>query len=139
MGVAGLFAAAMVDSWTVVRWAGGRGLAEGAWRDPVFGHPLTFYFFDVPFYGVVLRFAMGLSLLAGMLHWLTTRGWTLRAQMPDWTNAQGTSVDLSSLELGGALRNTFSRSLIGVSSGPFGLAAPGWTGMTCCWRTTGHW
>jgi uncharacterized membrane protein (UPF0182 family) len=114
MALAGLFAAATVDSWTVVRWAGGRGLAEGAWRDPVFGHPLTFYFFELPFYGVLLRFAMGLSLLAGMLHWLTSRGWTLRAQAPDWTNAEGTAVDLSSLELGGALRNTFSRTLIGV-------------------------
>src|SRR5262249_233697 len=47
-----LIAAASVDTWTVVRFAGSRGFpaATTGWRDAVFGKPLSFYLFDLPFF-----------------------------------------------------------------------------------------
>src|SRR5438132_7170155 len=44
---------ATVDGWTVARYFGGRGL-ESAWRDPVFARPLAFYFFELPFYNMLI-------------------------------------------------------------------------------------
>ncbi|GIU74053.1 MAG: UPF0182 protein [Bryobacteraceae bacterium] len=72
-------AAATVDGWTIVRWAGSRG-APGGWQDPVFGHPLSFYFFDVPFYRVLLRFVLGTSLAAALVFWAAARFWELRSR-----------------------------------------------------------
>ncbi|MCX7603111.1 MAG: UPF0182 family protein, partial [Bryobacteraceae bacterium] len=71
-----LLAAVTVDGWTIVRWAGSRG-APGGWTDPVFGHPLSFYFFDLPFYRVLLRFVLGTSLLAVLIYWATARFWRM--------------------------------------------------------------
>src|SRR5215468_5601002 len=47
-----LIAASSVDTWTVVRFAGSRGLPAAAttWHDAVFQKPLSFYLFDLPFY-----------------------------------------------------------------------------------------
>src|SRR5579872_5934079 len=44
-----LIAASSFDNWTAVRFIGSHGLpAEAtAWRDPVFGSPLSFYLFDL--------------------------------------------------------------------------------------------
>ena len=46
-----------IDTWTVVRYFGGRSLAANPteWHDPVFGQPLAFYLFDLPFYSLLLR------------------------------------------------------------------------------------
>ena len=50
-----LISAASIDTWTVVRFAGSRGLpaAATAWHDAVFDKPLSFYLFDLPFYGML--------------------------------------------------------------------------------------
>lgn len=79
--LAGFLAVATVDGWTIVRWAGSRG-APGGWTDPVFGNPLSFYFFDLPFYRVLLRFLLGTSLAAGLVFWAAARFWQLRT--PVW-------------------------------------------------------
>ena len=52
-----LIAAGSIDTWTVVRFAGSRGLpaAATAWHDAVFGQPLSFYLFDLPFYSDAAR------------------------------------------------------------------------------------
>jgi len=46
-----LVAAGSIETWTVVRYIGARGMpAEAsAWRDSVFNLPLKFYLFDLPF------------------------------------------------------------------------------------------
>ena len=54
-------AAASIDNWTVVRFAGSRGLqaaAAGA-TDAVFQKPLSFYLFDLPFYDLLRGYAAG--------------------------------------------------------------------------------
>lgn len=81
LGIGTLLAMATVDSWTVVRFAGSRGLPAGSYQDPVFGQPLGFYFFDLPFYRILLRFLLGLSLLSALVFWLTSRFWELRSMM----------------------------------------------------------
>jgi hypothetical protein len=47
-----MIAASSIDTWTVVRFAGSRGLPRRRppWHDAVFHQPLSFYLFDLPFY-----------------------------------------------------------------------------------------
>src|SRR5689334_21869758 len=68
---------AAVDSWTIVRYMGARSLpAESAgWHDPVFGHPLAFYFFDLPFYSDLLNLLLALTFITAVIYWLTDRIW----------------------------------------------------------------
>ena len=48
LGVAWIIASMCIDTWTVVRYAGSRGLpaAATAWHDSIFSQPLSFYLFD---------------------------------------------------------------------------------------------
>lgn len=131
-----LLALATVDSWTVVRWAGGNGLDTGAYRDPVFGKPLAFYFFELPFYSLLLRFVLGVSVLTAIVHWLTARGWTLKGQAADWREG-GIPVDVRDLDPRGALESAFLRGVASFSPGSRCVTI--WTGMICCWRTTARW
>lgn len=111
-----MVAFATIDSWTVVRYFGGLGAAAGAWRDPVFGRPLTFYFFDLPFYGVLLRTVLALSLGGAFLYWLTARAWSLSKQAKQFEDfgEGGATFDLRSLQLGAALEGRFFRLAAGV-------------------------
>jgi uncharacterized membrane protein (UPF0182 family) len=101
------FAVAVVDSWAVVRYFGGSGVAspEGAWRDPVYGQPLTFYLFTLPFYRVLLGFLLGLTFITALIYWLAARAWTIRAQLPK-IGPTG-SLDLGDLRLFGGLESRF--------------------------------
>lgn len=66
-----------VDTWAVVRYFGGRHVPLTDFRDPVYGKPLAFYFFDLPFYDVLLRYVLTLSILAAGIHWLALNGWQI--------------------------------------------------------------
>ena len=95
-----------IDTWTVVRYFGGRNLpAEAtAWADPVFGHPLKFYLFDLPFYGVLRQFLLTLAIAAAVVYWLTARGWQLRDKIRDaFRERTEPGIDIRSLGLEGAL------------------------------------
>jgi hypothetical protein len=107
----GMLAASTIDSWTAIRFFGGRNLpAEAtAWRDPVFAHPLSFYLFELPFYSDLLRFVLGLLLLSGIIYFLTSRLWQLRERFPEW--AKDGVFDFQELRLGDALSSVFLRSL----------------------------
>ena len=74
-----MFASSAIDSWTVMRFVGSRGLRApvNAWQDQVFSHKLPFYLFDLPFYSDLLGFLFALAILSAMLFWLTARGWQL--------------------------------------------------------------
>jgi hypothetical protein len=108
--LSGLFAAAMVESWTVVRFFGGRqlGADTAAWRDPVFSHPLAFYLFEVPFYSLVLGMLVGLSLLAILVYLAAARGWQLRSQWPSWQEGK-VELELADLRVKGAFGSWFLR------------------------------
>lgn len=116
--IALLIGLATVDSWTVVRFFGGLGASDaaGAWHDPVFGRPLAFYFFDLPFYSVLLRTVLALSLGGAFVYWITARGWLLSKQALELGNIGegGVAFDLRSLKLGAALESRFFRVAAGV-------------------------
>ena len=46
--------------------------------DPIFGHPLRFYLFDLPFYRDLLALVLALGRVPSLIHWLTARAWSLR-------------------------------------------------------------
>jgi hypothetical protein len=114
-----LIATAVVETWTVVRYFGGRHLpAEAtAWHDPVFGHPLKFYLFDLPFYAVLRQFLLVLAVASAVVYWLTARGWQLRGGIADIGEKfrQGEAgIDIRMLGLRGALESRFLRGVAGV-------------------------
>ena len=112
--IALLLSFATLDTWTVVRYFGGKDLggAATAWRDPAFGNPLAFYLFKVPFYSDVLGLALGVVVIAGLIYWLAARGWQLRGTVRDWSSLQ--DVDIRDLRLGGALESKFLRGMAAV-------------------------
>ena len=108
--IAMMLAAATVDNWTVIRYFGGRELAEAsnAWRDPVFGKPLSFYFFELPFYTMLLHVAMAIALLTALLYWIPSRLWRLRDSFA--LGEQGMQFSIDDLALGEALQSGFLRA-----------------------------
>ncbi len=80
LGLAYLIAGATIETWTVVRFFGGRSLAAdpAAWHDPLFGLPLAFYFFELPFYHVILRVLLTVSVISALVYAITAKAWDLR-------------------------------------------------------------
>jgi uncharacterized membrane protein (UPF0182 family) len=109
LALAYLISAASIDTWTVVRFAGSRGLpaATTAWRDAVFAKPLSFYLFDLPFYGLLRSYALALVIFAILVYWVAARAWQLRYKFPDMRDAQ--QFDASLLRLEGGLESRFLR------------------------------
>ena len=107
-------ASVAVDSNTVVRWAGSRGLDSGAWRDPVFSHPLAFYFFQLPFYRVLLAYVLAVSFFTALVYWLAARGWALRQRFSGWQQPGEIQLDFRDLGLQGAFDAKFLRGVAAV-------------------------
>jgi uncharacterized protein len=107
--VAWMIAAASIDTWTVVRFAGSRGLPEAAtrWHDSVFGKPLSFYLFDLPFYQMQRTYLLALVIVTILLYWVAARGWQLRYRLPQLREAQ--ELDPNLLRLEGGLESRFLR------------------------------
>ncbi len=114
LGLAVILALASMDSWTVVRYFGGRTLAHNPaeWHDPVFQQPLAFYLFDLPFYSVLLSLVLTIVAAAAILYWVATRLWQLRATVSDWSRIQ--QIDISHFTLAGVLESIFVRLLSAV-------------------------
>jgi uncharacterized membrane protein (UPF0182 family) len=104
-----LISAASIDAWTVVRFAGSRGLpaAATAWHDSVFDKPLSFYLFDLPFYGMVRGYALALVIFCIILYWVAARAWQLRYKMPDLQDMRELRPSFFKLE--GGLESRFLR------------------------------
>ena len=83
--IAFILSAGAIDTWTVVRFFGGRDLPveATAWKDAVFGLPLKFYLFDLPFYMALRGFVLVLAIAAIAVYWLTARGWQLRGRVTE--------------------------------------------------------
>ncbi len=103
-----LIAGASIDSWTALRFAGSRAAASVSagevFRDPVFGKPLGFYLFDLPFWSELRGYVFAVVILAILVYWLVARGWQLRFNLPQFT---GGSIDLSVFRLSGGLESKF--------------------------------
>lgn len=80
-------ASAAVDNWTAVLYFGGRQVTTttGTWKDPVFDNPLSFYFFDLPFYGMLLRVLLVISFLTCAVYLGTRIYWLVRENRPRLT------------------------------------------------------
>ncbi|MBV8902515.1 MAG: UPF0182 family protein [Acidobacteriia bacterium] len=104
-----LIAASSVDTWTVVRYAGSRGLppAATAWHDTIFQKPLSFYLFDLPFYLSVRSYVLALVIFCILIYWIAARGWQLRYHLPRLQGAP--EFDPSILRLEGGLESKFLR------------------------------
>jgi hypothetical protein len=106
-----ILSVAALDTWTVVRYFGGRDLggAATAWRDPVFNNPLSFYLFKVPFYSDLLGLLLGIVVVGALIYWVAARAWQITASVGDWKNVQ--EISFSQLGLAGALQSNFLRGL----------------------------
>jgi uncharacterized protein len=104
-----LIAAASIDTWTVVRFAGSRGLPASAtvWHDAVFNQPLSFYLFDLPFYQLLRSYVLGLVIFSILIYWVAARGWQLRHRFPDFREPR--EIDASLFRLEGGLESGFLR------------------------------
>lgn len=104
-----IVAATAIDTWTVVRFAGSRGLPEAAtrWHDAVFAQPLSFYLFDLPFYQMLRRYVGAIAIVAIIVYWLAGRGWQLRYRLPQMRDAH--EIDPSFFRLEGGLESRFLR------------------------------
>ena len=102
-------AAGAIDNWTVVRFAGSRGLpaATTAWHDAIFNQPLSFYLFDLPFYSLLRGYLLAVIILCILVYWVAARGWQLRHKMPELRDAR--ELDPRILHLEGGLESRFLR------------------------------
>lgn len=113
--VAVLLAVASVDGWAVVRFAGGLSMSsQGQWQDPVFGLPLKFYFFHVPFYSVLLSVLLAGSLATAIVYWLTARLWSMRSRFADFREEGQFQLDISDLDLRGMLEAKVVRAALAI-------------------------
>ncbi len=108
--IAFIIAAATVDGWTVARYFGGHELAASSeWHDPAFGKPLGFYFFDLPFYSMLLDFMAAVTLAGALAFYLAARGWQIRRELPSFGTR--TEIDLGDLRHLGKLESGLLRGL----------------------------
>jgi len=115
--VAYFVAAASIDTWTVVRFAGSRGLPASAtvWHDAVFGKPLSFYLFDLPFYDLLRGYLLAVTILCILVYWVAARGWQIALDRQAWVermrNPDRPASELTPgiLRLEGGLESRFLR------------------------------
>jgi len=102
-------AAASIDTWTVVRFAGSRGLpaAATAWHDVIFNRPLSFYLFDLPFYLLLRSYLLALVIVCILVYWLAARAWQLRYKFPQLAEIR--ELDPTFFRLEGGLESRFLR------------------------------
>jgi len=104
-----LIAASSIDTWTVVRFAGSRGLPAAAtgWQDTVFQKPLSFYLFDLPFYLMLRGYVLAIVIFCILLYWIAARGWQLRFRFPELRESG--QLDPTLFKLEGGLESRFLR------------------------------
>jgi hypothetical protein len=102
-------ALASIDTWTVIRFAGSRGLPAAAtgWHDAIFEKPLSFYLFGLPFYNMLRGYVLGLVIVSILVYWITARAWQLRYQFPAMREAH--EIDPQFFRLEGGLESRFLR------------------------------
>lgn len=119
--LAWLASSSTLNTWTTVRYFGTRGLAAAEWSDPVFGKPLGFYLFDLPFYNDARAWFVAVAILAAILHAAVANGWALRNQIGEF--GQGANIQINPADL---VRAPFVRASIAIFF--LGLAVRYWLG-----------
>lgn len=129
--IAGMLAAATIDSWTIVRFAGSLGSSSGSeWLDPVYSKPLSFYLFDLPFVLSLRNYVMALLVVSGLVFWFSARIWQLIETAP----RLGEKLAIEDVfELSTALESKFLRGLGALVL--VGLAVNAWLSRYAMLRT----
>jgi uncharacterized protein len=91
--LSGFIAAASMSGWVAARFWAGSGM-ETAWHDPVFNHPLGFYFFDLPFYTELVGFLETCALAGALVYYATARFWQVQRDFPGIGQIHELSWDL---------------------------------------------
>src|ERR1700691_1715412 len=109
-----LIAAGSIETWTIVRYLAARGVPPeaNAWRDSVFGLPLKFYLFDLPFYSDLRGYLLALVIVSVLVYWIAARGWQLRQRLPELSDLR--QIDPSLFRLEGGLESRFLRGALVV-------------------------
>lgn len=117
-----------LSNWTTVSYYGSvrAGEAANAWHDPVFGHSLSFYLFQLPFYSQLVALVLGISFVAALLYYVAARAWQLFIRRPEWSRGESIQVDMSELMLAGAFESLMLRVLAAIFL--IALAARTWLG-----------
>jgi uncharacterized membrane protein (UPF0182 family) len=113
----------VIDGWTVARFFGGVSTTSG-YTDPVFGRSLSFYFFELPFFSMLINFVTACALAGGIVHYVTARGWQLRRDFPGF--GSGHEIDLRELRGLGRLESSMFKGLVVLFL--VALAAQFWIG-----------
>ncbi len=105
---------ATVDSWTVVRFFGGLRLPTSAaeFIDPIFGKPLHFYFFGLPFYNLLLRVVLVGAVLSLLIYWLAAHAENLSRRLPNLESAS--TFDFDQFSIREAFDSTFVRMVAAI-------------------------
>ncbi len=113
--VALIAANATIDSWTVVRYVGGLRLPPGhaGYTDPIFGKPLQFYFFSLPFYNQVLHLVITAAILAMIVYWLASNVENLSQRMPG-SGANSFRFDFETPQFSAFFNSVFLRLVAAV-------------------------
>jgi uncharacterized membrane protein (UPF0182 family) len=122
--VAMILTLSTVEGWTVARYVGGKGATASAWIDPVFGKPLPFYFFELPFYNMLLSWVAATAFVGGLVYYVAARGWQLKHDMPGYVFGQ--ELDLRDLRRLGRLETGLLKGLAALFL--VALAAQFWLG-----------
>ncbi|MEP7355323.1 MAG: UPF0182 family protein [Acidobacteriota bacterium] len=108
-----VLSASGVDGWTIARYVGSRAAnVPGEWQDPVFGHSLSFYFFDLPLFTEAAVYAVVCFAAGALVYYATARAWQLKQRFPElWERGQVSFEDLKRL---GRLETGVLRVLIAL-------------------------
>jgi uncharacterized protein len=105
-----LLASIIIDPWNIVRFFGGLRTpgAGNSYIDPIFGLPLRFYFFYLPFLQVLLHVLLTASLVSLLIYWLAAHFQDLGQTLARYSSG-GFAIEREGLGFGGAFDSTFVR------------------------------
>jgi len=102
-------ASALVQTRTILQFVGSRQQVSGEWTDPVFGRPLHFYFFELPFIQMLVGLALAAIIGVSVAYLVASRLAMVRRQ---FQQAREGPIDLAQLNLGSLFDVGFLRYAI---------------------------
>ena len=114
-GLAALISLAALDAWTIVSFFGSQraGAGTNPWLDPVFGNPLPFYMFELPFYQELLGLLLAITFFTAAIYWVSSRLWAAMQHSSNW-RTEGLRLDFETLRGGLGLEPMLPRVLVFV-------------------------
>ncbi len=108
LAVGFVLAGATLDRWAIMRLVGANASPpQNLWTDPVFGHSLSFYLFDLPVWRSLHSFVVAVALAPLIVYWLAARSAQIRRGFE--VLSESGEPDFSSIRLSGGLESRFLR------------------------------